>query len=89
MRINIFKYPVNPGYNSIEMVQKSELLSVGLDPQGRICIWAKHELKLESGLSEEREILILGTGNPSDLPEEFKFLGTVQDGPFMWHAFGK
>lgn len=56
---------------------------------GTICLWA--QVDTESDM-EEREVSIIGTGNP--LPEnheEYTYLTSVQmrGGLFVWHIFWK
>lgn len=82
----IYKYllPIVDKQN-IEMTYGAEILSAGLDPQGRLSLWATADLDAPN-YPTEREIRIVGTGNP--MPgNPMRFIDTVVDGPFVWHVF--
>jgi len=34
-----------------------------------------------------RRIAVVGTGNPAPPMNEARYVGSVQDGPFVWHIF--
>lgn len=57
-------------------------LSVGLDPQGALCIWVAVD---DRAAKRPVEFIIVGTGNP--MPHVGSFIGSVKMGPFMWHVF--
>ena len=64
-------------------------LSAGYDPSGDICVWAI--IDPEAGIDEKVEynILQIGTGwnfNQNEL-DNIEFIGTVKEGPYMWHIF--
>lgn len=50
-----------------------------------LCLWAK----VKPGKTEKiKTVYVVGTGNP--MPSEASdavFVGTVQNGPFVWHVF--
>lgn len=53
---------------------------------GVLCLWAQHEVGLPH--SQDREIRIVGTGFPfsdGELPG-YEYIGTAQDGAFVWHV---
>lgn len=50
--------------------------------RGIICVWAIVE---DTGRTVSRRIYIVGTGQ--DVPPHIGFIGTVQDGLFVWHIF--
>jgi len=84
MKKTIWKYKLDiVDEQFIEMHQYSKLLSVAM--QGNeLCLWAVVEPERDMGTVQIR---IFGTGNPvyfGSLP----FLGTVQEGRFVWHVFG-
>ena len=90
--ISIFKYSLiginfSPVLN-IEMFKDAKILSVGRDPSEDLCIWAQIDTEKEM---VNRKILCWGTGWPlEDALAEFpaaEFVGTVTDGPYMWHIF--
>ena len=67
---------------TIEIPTYAEILSVDIQ-NDIICLWAKVNPHMKR---EIKGIAIVGTGNP--LPEGLKkFIGTVQQPPFVWHVF--
>jgi hypothetical protein len=81
----IYKYPLTlAAVQKIEMPLGAELLAVQI--QGKqICIWAVVNPEEEENV---QTFYIVGTGHP--MPEgRVRFLGTVQDDPFVWHVFLK
>lgn len=80
----IYKYQLNiVDIQQIEIPSGSIILSVGKDPQGKVCAWAKVDT---SASIEIRTLFIVGTGNPAP-DDKSVFIGTVTDGPFVWHIF--
>lgn len=67
---------------NFDMPIGAEILSCGLDPMGQISIWAMVDTEKDY---IGRQIVIVGTGNP--VPTGLKFIGSVTQGPFMWHIF--
>ena len=85
---SIWKFGLNGGNTRIkEKVIK--WLSAGSDPSGNICVWAI--VDPEAGIDEkiEYDILQIGTGWDFDQNEldNMEFIGTVKEGPYMWHIF--
>lgn len=86
----IYKYPMPAGGVSIRrMPQGFKPLSVGLDPQGAICMWAEVD-------TEAPQVRVafagIGTGWKIDEltpnPDSWIYMGTVNDGAFyMWHYY--
>lgn len=35
------------------------------------------------------QVVYYGTGHDFDIDGSMQFIGTVQDGPFFWHVYGK
>lgn len=87
MTMTIFKYPLalSP-LQEVKLPKDAEILSVQ-DQRGTICLWAAFPGDDEPRVS--REIEIVGTGQPVESFERVdrKFLGTVQQGDFVWHVF--
>ena len=78
----IWKYKVE---NIIEMPKGAEILSVQIQ-NGQMfnaCIWVK--VNPENEL-EKRKFVVIGTGHSFD-DTNMKYIGTYQDGPFVWHLF--
>jgi hypothetical protein len=78
----IWKYKVE---NIIEMPKGAEILTVQIQ-NGQMfnaCIWAK--VNPENEL-EKRQFVVIGTGHSFD-DTNCEYIGTYQDGPFVWHLF--
>lgn len=88
----IYKYEMPTGGGSVQKLPKGfRPLSVGLDPNGVICMWAEVDTKAPL---VDVDFAAIGTGWPLgelgiDL-DTYEFLGTVNDGLiYMWHYFYK
>lgn len=79
----IFKYPVQVTDEfTLMMPYSAKPLSVQTQG-GRPCLWA---LVDDDAPTVSRTFCVVGTGNP--FPENaHTFVGTWQDGPFVWHLF--
>jgi hypothetical protein len=78
----IWKYKVE---NVIEMPKEAEILSVQIQ-NGQMfntCIWVK--VNPENEL-EKRQFEVIGTGHSFEDSNK-EYIGTYQDGPFVWHLF--
>ena len=89
--IQIYKYPVLGAEVSpvqeIEFSKGAEILSAGYDLNGDLCVWATHNDDAEK---VTRNVYCIGTGWPLDkiiLEDNFQFLNTVKEGPYVWHIF--
>ncbi|KRB22704.1 hypothetical protein ASE05_16110 [Mesorhizobium sp. Root172] len=59
------------------------IISAGLDPNGVLCVWGTVDTDKPQ---RQIEVAVCGTGGT--LPQHpLEFVGTVKDGPFMWHVF--
>ena len=84
----IYKYPIKnyPGTSIININKEHQILKLGYDPNGILCVWA-----IVNPDSEKVEITIdlIGTGWPLEdnfFIESF-YIDTINDGPYVWHAF--
>jgi hypothetical protein len=80
----VWKFPFAiGGEQPINLPAGSEVLHVGLDPDGAPCLWARvdsHAPKVTHTL------YVTGTGHP--IPEgDNRHLGTFINGPFVWHVW--
>lgn len=88
--LTVYKYPINPSDEKIELKIPGggNILSAGLDPVNRLCVWALVDPDEEDCTTN---IYCVGTGWPIDwiMEEEdaLNFVGSVKDGPYMWHVF--
>jgi hypothetical protein len=85
MSKTIWKFPLSlVDQQVIELRQGAHVLSVGLDSQSDLCLWAHldpHEGPLTA------KVRIVGTGRPAEGLERYRFLGSVLQGSFVWHVF--
>lgn len=88
----IYKYPMPVGGGSRRKMPKGfKPLSVGLDPQGVICLWAEVDTKAPL---VDVDFAAIGTGWPFEELSinlgKYDFIGTVYDGLiYMWHYYYK
>ena len=64
-------------------------LSAGYDLSGDICVWAIVDPEAENDEKVEYDILQIGTGwdfSQNEL-DNIEFIGTVKEGPYIWHIF--
>jgi len=80
----IHKFPLKlTDSQQIKMPERAEILSVQM--QGGVpCIWAQVDTDYDL---ETRLFYIYGTGHRMDDFAVMKFIGTVQEGQFVWHVF--
>lgn len=83
MRKTIWKFPISHHPLPTLIPEGGEILSAQ-DQSRTICVWAL--VDPEAAL-KPRDIRIFGTGSLLNVPERAKFIGTVQQGPFVWHVF--
>lgn len=89
MTQRIFKYSLAlTRVQGVSMPRNAQILSVQYQ-EGLLCMWA-----LVDGAAEpvKREICIYGTGHevfvaPTRRAVLLSYVGTVQQGPFVWHVF--
>lgn len=61
-----------------------QILSVGLDPKGVLCIWGMVNTEAPTSRTHIR---VFGTGAEVPLYTSLEFLGTVTAGLYVWHVF--
>ena len=85
---SIWKFGLTGGNTQIkEKVIK--WLNADYDPSGDICVWAIVDPETEIDERVEYDILQIGTGwdfNQNEL-DNMEFIGTVKEGPYIWHIF--
>lgn len=82
----VFKYPILTPHSGspvvpVEMPQGSRALEFQYQ-DGVPCLWAEVD---PSRATERRHFEIFGTGHL--IPLDAKYVGTVQDPPFVWHLY--
>lgn len=86
MKLSVYKYPLEVRSNVIKVPLGAQFLSVG-SQDGVLCAWA---LVDPSERMVEIELTVVGTGwemTGDFLETSNSFLGTVQEGGFVWHVF--
>jgi hypothetical protein len=78
----IYKYYVEVGYNALSLPKDSVIVHFG-SQNNKLTIWV---LLDEDNPLEYYELHIVGTGWLR-IQDGWKYLGTVQQGEFVWHAF--
>lgn len=92
MGLTIWKYPLTGGSfvdfkeadEEIEMPCAKRILHIGRDPGGQMCIWAM--VDPEAPRNKYR-VSVRGTGHDASDVAHHQFIGTVFDGPYVWHVF--
>lgn len=86
MSIKIFKYPI-PNYQGraarVELPEGSDVLRFARDPNGQgLAIWA---LVSPDAPTVPRDFEVFGTGHEIGNMTNKRYIGTCDDGPFVWH----
>lgn len=91
MRKQIWKFVLNRAdRQTIKMPHGAHVISVQMQKTGPYelhgtpCLWAIVEPNEEK---EDREFLFIGTGHDFDEEDASVYIGTIQDGPLVWHVF--
>lgn len=80
----VWKYRLRiVGGNTIEMPRDATTLTVAMQ-DGHLTAWALVDPRAER---EGRKFIVTGTGIPIELSNGTQYIGTVQDGVFVWHVF--
>ena len=95
MKTTIYKYPLDLGkINEIKESTDSQILSAGLDGDGKLCVWLMvkiYDINDIEHICDYRTyfIEIFGTGHtiPVDMGVDRRFINTVVIGPCVWHIF--
>lgn len=92
----IYKYPIDGFKWVVRLPYRSEVLSIDMDPNLVLSMWAVHDPDDEQGREVEYEVLVVPTGMPTDEPlsvlgehpiDGFAFFKTVVANRFVWHVF--
>lgn len=87
--MTIHKYVFEPAENlEIEMPGNAHVFNVGCQ-RGKLCLWAMVDTTKPM---RRRRFLVYGTGHEVDsglslFDTASEHIGTVQQGPFVWHVF--
>lgn len=77
----IWKFEMRAPVCQIDMPAGAQVVRVGRQGAA-ICLWAIVE---SDNAPQKRLFATVGTGRP--IPHEGHYLGTWDDGPFVWHLF--
>jgi hypothetical protein len=79
----IWKYVIAKGesVSSFQMPKSAEVISVQIQ-NGQPVLWIIFDDFIET---ETREFVVYGTGH--DIPDDFMYIGTFQEPPYVWHLF--
>jgi hypothetical protein len=84
--VRIWKFPLAiTGEQMITMPKGTAILSVQMQGN-QLSLWA---LVNERYDDSPCRVHIVGTGHPADHVLAMPFVGTVQDGPYVWHVFAE
>lgn len=87
----IYKYYIGDSeISSVAMPKGSTIISAGLDGNNELCVWAQvpYDGLKTSEYYELRYFATIGTGWVfGSGARDYKFIATVNDGPYMWHIF--
>ena len=81
-----FEFAVE-GFVTVEMPLGAEIVKVGSQKKGHICLWAIVDAGSEHA---HHHFAICGTGHSLPYDDERAaelYVGTAFDGPFVWHVF--
>ena len=88
---SIWKYEIEPDLvNQVyRMPAGAQLISAGVDPQGKMCFWA--QVNTGAALCDHL-VSCIGTGWDmsnmlSAARRQVKFVGTIVKGEYVWHVF--
>jgi hypothetical protein len=77
----IYKYPLNLHERNTLLLPPA--VPVHFEVQdGQLCLWVR-QMTNPALVQAQRTFLIVGTGHP--FPQRYLYLGTCQQGPFVWH----
>ena len=78
----IYKYELEDG-RGVEMPIGAKVLTIQTQ-NGLPYIWALVDIDAECDF---RYFTIVGTGHDFPNADDFNYINTIQDGPFVWHIF--
>lgn len=86
--LSIWKYSVEPAafMQLLTVPEKAEVISCGTDAEGMPSIWVLVDTDAPARLME---YCVVGTGWDLGFMQNrgLMFIGTIKDGPYMWHVF--
>lgn len=84
MTPTIFKYPLRTiDFQNVAMPTGARILCCQ-NQHGDITLWAEVDADAKH---EMRTFAVVGTGNPMPTNVGLRYIGSVQQLPFMWHVY--
>ncbi len=81
----IWKFPLRlTDVQIVMMPAGADILAVGVQSEG-IVMWAR--VDPAETKRQGYKVAIVGTGHPAPDQADSNYVGTVFDGPFVWHIF--
>lgn len=87
----IFKQEVGVGVNRLAVSRGSKFLAFGVEQDGQLVVW--YLVPDAHDLLEEQVVHVVGTGwilgpdTDLEVTSMTQYIGTVQQGRYVWHAF--
>lgn len=75
--------PADRPDNEIQIPYDHAFLSAGVNAEGQVCLWFMIDPSKDALMS----LKILIFASKMSIPHVGDYLGTVRDGPFVWHIF--
>lgn len=73
-------------FQTLDLPVDARILAVQMQ-DGKICLWTT-QLRGEYAMNKtSRRFTIVGTGNAYDERNAGRYVGTVQQPPYVWHVF--
>jgi hypothetical protein len=80
----VYKYPIPEGKNTLTLPKGAKVVHVGTQHHVPM-LWIEHQEPFEGQETEVVAYQTFGTGH--GIPDFAGFLGTIFEGPFVWHFY--
>lgn len=79
----IYKYPIQPGKNTVRTFAGAIPRHVGLDPSGEMCIWLEVRRNMP-----EADFIVYAAATGQEIRQAYpSFVGSVLADKYMWHVY--
>jgi hypothetical protein len=86
--IHHYKVEAFPGLSVQKVPFGSAIISAAIR-NGRPALYVEKPTQPRNDRQAEISTFFVGTGHDFDCPENYRFIATLSDGPFMWHVFAR
>lgn len=85
----IYKYPIfiQTAPTVIAVPKLTYALHVGLDGNGVACIWCSVPMEVNDMTTMQVFVVPTGQCEPEHVEPRPEYVGTIHQGPFIWHIF--